>query len=151
MAIIFIITGVTSYCPTVITAPSNVYHRILPWIGPRPGGPHGPEVLGAHVEGPFISREKKGAHTEEFIQDLESGFEDVASTYGEDNLKNVRVVTMAPEKDPEGKVVKKLVGRNITVSLGHSMGTLSQGEQAVRQGKEDNLQFFKFLGKNLCV
>ena len=52
-----VISGVTSYCPTVVTSSSDNYRRVLPHLGPSPGGPDcGAEILGAHLEGPFISR-----------------------------------------------------------------------------------------------
>ena len=59
----------TAFCPTIVTSAPEVYHRVLPWLGPRPGGAEdGAEILGAHIEGPFISKRKKGAHDENLIQ-----------------------------------------------------------------------------------
>lgn len=53
-------------------------------------------------------------------------------TYG--TLENVSIITMAPEKDPTGQTIKKLTDMGITVSCGHSMGNLKDGEDAVRNG-----------------
>lgn len=125
--------GVTSFCPTLVTSPPSVYHQVLPQIKVQNGGAHGAEVLGVHLEGPFISLEKKGAHPEQFLQTFSSpGLSDLIRTYG--SLDPVSVVTLAPELAHSGSVVRDLSQRDITVSLGHSVANLSQAEDAVQHG-----------------
>ncbi|XP_014375744.1 N-acetylglucosamine-6-phosphate deacetylase isoform X3 [Alligator sinensis] len=125
--------GVTSFCPTLVTSPPSVYHKVLPQISVRNGGAHGAGVLGAHLEGPFISREKKGAHPEHCLRTFESGaFQDLLATYGA--LDCIRIVTLAPEMKRSGEVIEELTKRGICVSLGHSVANLSQAEEAVQHG-----------------
>lgn len=72
---------------------------------------------GFHLEGPFISVEKKGAHPERYLRTFNSGgIEDVMVAYG--SLDNVAMVTLAPELSNSQSVVKELCQRGITVSLG---------------------------------
>lgn len=86
-----------------------------------------------HLEGPFISSEKKGAHPERFLQTFSGpGLSDLARTYGA--LDPVAVVTLAPELEHSGSVVRELSQRGVTVSLGHSVANLSQAEEAVQHG-----------------
>ena len=119
----------------MVTSTPSSYHTILPHLGPAPGGAHGAQVLGAHAEGPFISKLKKGAHTEEYIRDLAGGYDDVRDVYGPSiDDGGVRIVTLAPEHDPDGEVVREMVSRGVSVSVGHSMATLAQGETAVTHG-----------------
>ncbi|XP_042554394.1 N-acetylglucosamine-6-phosphate deacetylase [Dipodomys spectabilis] len=125
--------GVTSFCPTLITSPPEIYHKVLPQIPVKSGGPHGAGVLGVHLEGPFISREKRGAHPEAHLRSFEANaFHDVLATYGP--LDNVRIVTLAPELGRSHEVIQALTARGICVSVGHSVADLQAAEQAVRSG-----------------
>ncbi|KAM9745015.1 N-acetylglucosamine-6-phosphate deacetylase [Menidia menidia] len=125
--------GVTSFCPTLVTSPPSVYHKVLPQVKVHNGGPHGAGVLGLHLEGPFISLEKRGAHPAQFLRGFQAGgVEDLMEAYG--SLDNVVMVTLAPELPGSQSVVRELCQRGITVSLGHSVANLSQAEEAVQLG-----------------
>ncbi|KAM8844798.1 N-acetylglucosamine-6-phosphate deacetylase isoform 3-T5 [Spinachia spinachia] len=155
--------GVTSFCPTLVTSPAAVYHKVLfspptqpsmdqsmklppvdnnhnenvcqvlPQVKVHHGGAHGAAVLGFHLEGPFISAEKKGAHPERFLRTFQAGgMDDLMEAYG--SLDNVAMVTLAPELAGSQSVVRELCRRGVTVSLGHSVANLSQAEEAVDQG-----------------
>ena len=129
--------GVTAYCPTVVTSPPSVYSSVLPNIPRAPGGLHGAAVLGVHVEGPFISLQKKGAHPEEHITSPTNGIRSLDEVYG-DGLENVALITLAPELEwalevmflgsrlPSLQVIEACVRRGIVVSVGHTMSTISQ-------------------------
>lgn len=81
--------------------------------------PSAPHLPGVHLEGPFISREKRGAHPEAHLRSFEANaFHDVLTTYGA--LDNVRIVTLAPELGRSREVIRALVARGICVSLGEA-------------------------------
>ncbi|XP_076866700.1 N-acetylglucosamine-6-phosphate deacetylase [Brachyhypopomus gauderio] len=125
--------GVTSFCPTLVTSPPDIYKQVIPEIRVTDGSEQGAGVLGLHLEGPFISREKKGAHPPQFLCSFdEGGVSDLIKIYGQ--LENVAIVTVAPELADSGPAICELVRRGITVSLGHSMADLCQAEEAVQHG-----------------
>nr|CAD7605115.1 unnamed protein product [Timema genevievae] len=108
--------GITAFCPTVVTSPTEVYLRVLPHLKKRTGGSHGATVLGVHIEGPFINVEKKGAHPPKYIKPLDKGVETVLDMYG--SLDNVCILTLAPELENALPIIHELTSRGITVSLG---------------------------------
>lgn len=124
--------GVTSFCPTMVTSAVEKYYNILPRIKKEQGGKHGASILGVHLEGPFISLAKKGAHMEEYIKTPKKGLESLKEVYG--SLENVIIVTLAPELHGATEAIKNLSELGIHVALGHSAACLAEGEKAVESG-----------------
>nr|CAD7397334.1 unnamed protein product [Timema cristinae] len=110
----------------------SVSTEVLPHLKRRTGGSHGATVLGVHIEGPFINVEKKGAHPPKYIKSLDKGFQTVLDMYG--SLDNVCILTLAPELMNALPIIHELTSRGITVSLGHSVANLREGEDAVAHG-----------------
>jgi N-acetylglucosamine-6-phosphate deacetylase len=135
--------GVTAYCPTIISSQPHVYAALLPQMKRTTGRTTGrtcgqsAQILGLHLEGPFISKHKPGAHDQTALATIDKGILSVEEMYGMsvEKLKDVvSIITLAPELDPIGQVVRELTENNIIVSVGHSEANLSQGETAIRNG-----------------
>ncbi|XP_031554575.1 N-acetylglucosamine-6-phosphate deacetylase-like [Actinia tenebrosa] len=125
--------GCTSFCPTVITSEESLYKKVLPSIRRTPGGAHGATVLGLHVEGPFINPDKRGAHKEHLIKNLENiNIKDLENFYG--SLDDVSIITIAPEVAGDMDIITKLAKRKIVVSVGHSTADLTIAERAAVKG-----------------
>jgi N-acetylglucosamine-6-phosphate deacetylase len=106
-------TGTTSYLPTVISSPKELYEEVLPAIGASSGS--GSEVLGVHLEGPFISLQKRGAHASAHIAKPDT--EMLAHLL---DLGPVRMITLAPELEGADKLSALAAKRGVVVSAGHS-------------------------------
>ena len=76
-------------------------------------------TLGVHVEGPYISKEKKGAHKEEYIQHTTITEQVIVDCYG--SLDNIKIITLAPELEGCLSVIPWLSAQNIVVSLGKKL------------------------------
>lgn len=121
-------TGVTAFLPTVITNPIS---SLVEQIGNAPSATpaNGAQPLGFHVEGPFISKQHRGVHREDYINEpLEENIEELINT------KRVRLVTMAPELPHALKAIERLVAAGIIVSVGHSSATSEQTYAAADVG-----------------
>jgi N-acetylglucosamine-6-phosphate deacetylase len=114
-------TGVTSFLPTIITAPLTAVAAAQQAISQPPANFAGATPLGLHLEGPFLHPDKKGAHNPAHLQ-LPTA-EKVASWSPENG---VRLVTLAPELDGALDVARLLAERGVIVSAGHSTATLAQ-------------------------
>lgn len=101
-------------------------------------------IGGLHVEGPFISPEKGyvGAHPADCcLGDDLAALDRLLDAGG----GHVRLVTLAPEVDPQSRLTKHLVDRNILVAAGHTNAQVGQLEQAIESG----LTLFTHVG-NAC-
>ncbi len=107
--------GVFGCCPTVCTAPLDVYAAILERLR-EVAALVGDRMLGAHLEGPFLGG-APGAHPRELIRPVDLDWlRELLARFGD----LVRIVTLAPEADPGFAATRLLVDAGITVALGHS-------------------------------
>jgi N-acetylglucosamine-6-phosphate deacetylase len=119
-------TGVTACQPTFITAPPGDLIAALRAM-PREG--IGPRVLGAHVEGPFLSPAWPGAHDPALLT-----APDPALLGRLLEAAPVRQVTLAPELPGALELVDALRARGVTVSAGHTDATAAEAHLAFDRG-----------------
>eukprot|EP00659_Diplonema_papillatum_P018981 gene18981-29234_t len=126
--------GCTSFCPTVITSAAETYRHALPLLrAGLQGTGVGANILGVHLEGPYINPLKKGAHEKRYIRLPEKGFAGLVELYGE-SMDHVSIVTIAPELPGALDCIRGLHERGVNVSMGHSNATLREAEDGVRAG-----------------
>lgn len=89
------------------------------------------EMLGYHLEGPFIHPDKAGAQPREFIQ--KPSVEAIEQWFGKE-LEHLKIVTLAPEKDAEYALTRYLSGKGVIVSAGHTQATYKEIKTAAEQG-----------------
>jgi N-acetylglucosamine-6-phosphate deacetylase len=119
-------TGVTAYLPTLITAPEE---RLVAALSEIVEGGRGPRILGAHVEGPFLSPRRLGTHPPSARRDPDPDLLERLLAAGP-----VRLYTLAPELPGALELVDLLVARGIVVSVGHSDASAAEANAAFDRG-----------------
>jgi N-acetylglucosamine-6-phosphate deacetylase len=119
--------GTTSLLPTLITDSEEKMRAAVAAVEEKVGVE--PSVLGLHLEGPFLSPEKRGVHKARFLReptpaDLEPLCRD---------RKGALLVTLAPERVPQG-FIKRLAQSGARIALGHSMATYEEARAAMEEG-----------------
>jgi N-acetylglucosamine-6-phosphate deacetylase len=125
--------GVTGYCPTTVTAPLDATFAALARLADRIEAHHQPGArpLGIHLEGPFISHEKRGVHPPAHLQP--PSVELFARMY-EAARGHIALLTIAPELPGACAVIAEAVRRGVGVSLGHSNAELDAARAAIAAG-----------------
>ena len=130
--------GVTSYCPTTVTAPVDATLRSLDALGKAVeraaiGNGDGTRArpLGVHFEGPFLSHAKRGVHPPTLLQPASRElFERMWQAAG----GRVSVMTIAPEIEGALDLIAEASWRGVCVSVGHSNAELPQARAAIKAG-----------------
>jgi N-acetylglucosamine-6-phosphate deacetylase len=133
--------GVTTWCPTLVSAPLDRFAAPLDRIASaaaRDDGIVRPHIAGAHLEGPFLGG-APGAHPLKYLRapDLD---------WLEQLPDIVRVVTLAPEIDHALDAIRLLAQRGVLVSLGHSTATYEQALAAIDAGARLVTHCFNGMG-----
>lgn len=123
--------GTTSFLATTITQSNENIEKALKNISTYKNKTGQAELLGVHLEGPFVETSKAGAQPEEFIQ--KPNVELFRSWYQLSGGK-IKTITMAPEHDLDGDFIEKVVKMGVNVSAGHTAIQFSEMKQAVTYG-----------------
>jgi N-acetylglucosamine-6-phosphate deacetylase len=122
--------GVTSFCPTIISSPSQHYQK-LPEVNAIDEREQSAHILGYHLEGPFINAEYAGAHERVNIQSF---------PHNSDNhvlcpcLSSTRIITVAPEIKGAVDWIDHLSTQGVVVAMGHTGANEKEYIDAVKAG-----------------
>lgn len=125
-------TGVTSFIPTLISAPVDALAaQIVRLTAMLPGPDDGAQALGLHLEGPFLSNRKAGAHDRSALRDPDPAALDLLLEAG---AGRVALMTLAPERTGGLEAIARLRERGVVASIGHSDATGEVVREAVDAG-----------------
>lgn len=130
-------TGTTGFLLALPTNTPEVYHEAFRSVRENPDR----ALLGLHLEGPFISLAKRGAHARELIR--------IPSAEGVRELLDeaggaVRMMTVAPEVCT-AEVISLLKELGITVAAGHSNATFREASEGFAMGIETTTHLFNAM------
>ncbi len=122
-------TGVTSFLPTLVSTPLESYPRLVRDLEQAAQTARGAQILGVHLEGPYLNPKRAGAHNPNYLRTpATSEIEQWAGS------TNVRLVTLAPELPSALDLITHLRARGIVVSAGHSDASYAEAIAAFKSG-----------------
>ncbi len=142
--------GTTSLVATTVTAPADQTCRSLEGIARyiksahnhSPKAPPRAEILGIHLEGPFISHARRGVHPPDAIAEpslpaLEKFLQAADGC--------ARILTLAPELPGALELVERARTAGLVVALGHTDATYEQAHTAIERGARHAVHVFNAM------
>ncbi|WP_432459523.1 N-acetylglucosamine-6-phosphate deacetylase [Agarivorans sp. QJM3NY_25] len=121
-------SGTTHFLPTLITTDDQEMEQAIA-VSRSNQQNHGSGNLGLHLEGPYLSKIKKGIHSEQHIRQLNQQ----RLQFLLDNHDAIKKITLAPEH-VTAHDVQALTEAGILVSLGHTNASYQQASDAIKAG-----------------
>ncbi|HCI6433116.1 N-acetylglucosamine-6-phosphate deacetylase [Klebsiella quasipneumoniae] len=137
--------GVTAFCPTTVTDENATLLAALDNISRvMEEGYTGAEILGIHLEGPFLSQQYRGAQPEKQIRPA-----DVAQFQAFEQAARQRIIaiTLAPEEDNQFALTRYCAQKGISVNMGHSDASFEQALAAVANGAKNVTHVYNGMAK----
>lgn len=138
----FLVKGGTTSClaTTTSASPEEEEKALLGLLeASRRLEPGQVEILGTHLEGPFISTQYHGSHIEGNIRAASAPELERIYAAAQESLK---VVTLAPETEYAMEAIDFFVRRGVRVSVGHTAASFEQAQKALRAGASRGTHLF---------
>lgn len=124
--------GTTSWLASILTdTEEQTCHAISQCLAYQQAPYMGAQLLGIHLEGPFLASQFKGAMPEHL---LKKGSLDLLTSYQEKAEGNIRYITVSPEVEGVLEMIPSLKELGITVAIGHSGADYDTAMAAIRAG-----------------
>lgn len=124
--------GTTSFTPTTMTmSADDILKSMISIKKAKIEGTDGAIVLGAHLEGPFISPSAIGAQNPNYL--IAPSYENFELMTG-DAIDAVVSITMAPEVEGAKELASILSSKGIRCSMGHTKATYEQAIDGIKHG-----------------
>jgi N-acetylglucosamine-6-phosphate deacetylase len=125
--------GVTSFLASVMTDREETTLSLLRVLGLETGkNSYGAELLGIHLEGPFISCDYKGAMPEELLRKPDAA---LLEKYCKEAGDHVRYLTLAPELEGSVELIREFKSK-FPIAIGHSAAEYDTAMDAIKAGAE---------------
>lgn len=124
--------GVTSICPTVTSGPISVMEEAVEMIShAKKNEKTKPNIIGAHLEGPYFSLKQCGAQSPDVITaPIKEDYVRLIEKYG----KDIARWSYAPERDENAEFCKYIVSKGVVASAGHTDALGEDMELARKNG-----------------
>lgn len=135
--------GVTQICPAGMTLGEDQLTRICENAAAhRAKNPGGAELVGLHLEGPFLCKAKKGAQNEAFLHDPDPA---MLHRLQQAAQGMVKLVTLAAEQPGALEFIRSAQEDGITVSLGHTTADYDTACAAYKAGARQATHLFNAM------
>ncbi len=133
--------GTTGFLPTLISTDLDVVAQAIGAV--RAAVASGvPGVLGIHIEGPFLSFERKGVHDPAKLRELDESAVGLLTSLGTGRT----MVTLAPEMTTP-QIIRRLTEAGVIVSAGHTNATYAQVTTALQHGLRGFTHLFNAMSQ----
>lgn len=132
--------GITSFCPTSMTLDENFLVEIFETVKnnlPKECA----DIVGIHMEGPFISEDKKGAQDKKYIINPSVDF---FKKLNQSCGNMIKIITMAPEVEGGLDFIKEM-SSVVNISLGHTTASYEISKKAYELGANRATHLFNAM------
>lgn len=141
--------GITTYCPTTMTLPKKQILALFDAMKELEVTPDMAQIGGVNMEGPFLDRQKKGAHAEEAIQEPDSAFfrecsNRCAAACPTELGRRIRLLTLAPNMPGAFELIEALKDET-AISLGHTSADYDTARRALDAGARHITHLFNAM------
>jgi N-acetylglucosamine-6-phosphate deacetylase len=131
--------GTTTTLASLVTAsPADLLRGVRALAGATRRG----VVAGLHLEGPWLSAARCGAHDRSLMRDPDPAEIDAVLAAGDGTI---RMVTLAPERPGAEAAIRMLVDAGVVVAVGHTDATYEQTRRAVDLGATVGTHLFNAM------